>query len=469
MRTQRSVLALAFALLLVVALGTLGYTLIEPGWTVLDSLYMTIITLTTIGFGEVRELSQAGRLFTIGLIVVGVGVAAGLISRIGQVILESGLRKAYGRRRMVERVKKLKNHYILCGYGRIGRSIAMKLYESGIDFVIIESRPEKAEEIATKGFPVVLGDASSDSTLLAAGIENANGTVLCINDDVASVNIALAARELNPEQHIISRGTDPEVEYRLVRAGADTVVYPMRLGGEQIAHLIAEKYHRPVDDAQGASTSLLGYELRVFKNLEEARTVGAMLLEKSAVRPIAIRRNDGSMDRNPKPDASVATGESLLVLIDVEGRTKEATDGRSIPTISWSEDYAVGVGAIDDDHRGLFSRAADFQEAVLEGRGREEVEKVLDLLVTYTEQHFHREEELMQESGYPRLDEHKASHRALTANLMSLVRDRSTVYSDAVWGFLERWLVNHIEEEDQVLAVFLRGSAAARSNQIADT
>jgi voltage-gated potassium channel len=229
MKADKSIVRSILILLGVLLSGTLGYYLIE-NWTILESFYMTVITLSTIGFGEVRELSPQGRIFTVMLIVTGIGLVARLISRLGQLVIESGLNQSLRRKRVMEKVKRLSGHYVLCGFGRIGSSIARKLNENSIDFVVIESNQERFESIQGQGFLVILGDAAEDGTLIAAGIKRAKGTILCIPDDSTNVNIALAARSLNPDQHIFARGSNPSKEYRLIRAGADTVVYPFRLG-----------------------------------------------------------------------------------------------------------------------------------------------------------------------------------------------------------------------------------------------
>ena len=294
MKWDKSLLLLLGLLFTVLIAGASGYMVLEEGWSFLDSLYMTVITLTTIGFGEVRELSPAGRAFTIVLIISGIGVVATIVSRVGQIIVESGLNNTYGRMRMQKRVNKLVDHYIICGYGRIGSSIAHKLYEGSIDFVVIESDPDLVEIAQAKGFAVILGDSTNDATLLAAGIERAKGTLLCINDDSTNVNIALAVRELNPKQNIIARGSDPGVEYRLIRAGADKVVYPLRLGGEQIARLIAEESEDKQDELPSASQSLMGYELKLFKNSETSQSLGDFLRGRPHIRPLAINGKDGA-------------------------------------------------------------------------------------------------------------------------------------------------------------------------------
>jgi voltage-gated potassium channel len=439
-------------LLGVLLTGTLGYYLIEDNWTILESFYMTVITLSTIGFSEVRELSPQGRIFTVLMIIAGIGLVATLLSRLGQMVIESGLNRTLRRRRVLEKVKRLSGHYVLCGFGRIGSSIARKLNENAIDFVVIESDEGRYESIHGQGFLVILGDASEDGTLIAAGIERAKGTILCIPDDATNVNIALAARSLNPDQHIFARGSNPSKEYRLIRAGADTVVYPFRLGGEQIARLIATEKGNSIEDTEAGTLSILGYELKVYKNHVKDQSIAEIIKEKHAVRPVAVRHEDGTMTHNVKPDFEVLVGESVLLLVNQDSDKEPKS---MIVELEWSDELSLGVAQIDDEHRKLFSYAKKFQEAALEGRGQEEVSKLLSLLVDYTETHFHAEEELMKAHKFPGLNEHHMKHQILTQKVIQLHKSKNYIYEDSVWEFLNNWLRDHILIEDKAFAIWM--------------
>lgn len=416
---------------------------------------MTIITITTVGFGEVKLLSRPGQIFTIVIIFLGLGMVTALFARLGQFIVESGVKDLYGRRKMIDRIKRMRNHYLLCGFGRTGSSIARKLHESGIDFVVIDSLEIHIEDASGLGYAVLMGDASSDSVLLEAGIKKARGTVLCVGDDATNVNIALAARELNSEQNIISRGTNPSLEYRLVRAGADSVVYPMRLGGEQIARVIAEEYNNEKSGDRGTSSSMLGYELRVIRNSDGVRTVRELLEEFEAQRPVAIRHYDGGMSHNPMPDDVVEENDSLLLLIHEEKRNRLQQEET---LISWSDDLNIGISKIDKEHKKLYKLIEEFQTAVLEKQGIETIEKRYELFTTYAGSHFHREEVLMRENGYPGHDEHQIQHEELSRQLSEMIRNDCLIFNDDIWNQIDRWFSQHFLGADKDFAEYLQNS-----------
>ena len=444
---------LSLSFLIVLLVGTVGYHAIESNWSYLEALYMTIITITTVGFREVKLLTPRGQVFTIFIIFLGIGMVTTLFARLGQIIVESGVKNLYGRRKMTDRMKRMRNHYLLCGFGRTGSSIARKLNEAGIDFVIIDSLQEHIDDATSLGYSVLKGDASSDSILLDAGIQKARGTVLCVGDDVTNVNIALAARELNNEQNIISRGTNPSLEYRLVRAGADSVVYPMRLGGEQIARSIAQEYTKDTSSDRGSSSSMLGYELRIIRNTEEARAVQDFMEEYQALRPVAIRKRDGDMSHNPTPEDIVEENDSLLLLINEEKRNREKQE---IARLEWTEDINIGFTKIDKEHKRLYRIAADLQAAVLDSSDSESIARCYELLTTFSDGHFHREEVLMRENGYPGLEEHQLQHEELSRQLAGLYsKDRFHV-TDDTWNQIDRWFTQHFLSDDKVFADYLK-------------
>lgn len=227
---QLSVLLL-FGLIVV---GTAGYIVLE-GMTFVQALYMTVITLATVGFREVVELDTSGMLFTTFLIIVGVGTAAWAISNAAEVMLGQTFWKSVQRRRNRDMVEQMRDHYIICGFGRLGRQIGRDLQARGEEFSVVDWAPELEEEMLSEQIPHLPEDATSEDTLLRAGIEYARGIVAALDDDAQNVLTVLTARELNPHLLIIARAGSENLESKLLRAGADRVVTPSSIGGHRLA------------------------------------------------------------------------------------------------------------------------------------------------------------------------------------------------------------------------------------------
>lgn len=226
--------------LIVVGLGTVGYIYIE-GASVLDSFYMTLITLTTVGFGEIIELDTAGRVLTAGLIVTGVALVGTMVAFLAQLIQEGGLGERGRQRRMQRTIDDLRDHYIVCGYGRVGQAVCFTLVEERIEFVVVDRGEWDDEDVRLEGFPFEIGDATQESVLRAAGIERARGLVCALPDDPDNVFIALAARSINPDITIVSRLAHPAAADRLIQAGVDHIVSPYETSGRQMALAALEK------------------------------------------------------------------------------------------------------------------------------------------------------------------------------------------------------------------------------------
>ena len=227
----RSLITLAVLL----AIGISGYMLIE-GWSLLDAAYMTILTFTTVGFAEVRPLSQEGRIFTIFAMVAGVGVMLYILtSAVYMVVEQEALRSLVRRHTMRTRISRLSGHYIVCGFGRVGRAVALKLQDEGVQLVVIDIVEDAVAEAEGCGLLTVHGDPARDAVLRSAQIEGAAGLIAATGKDVDNVYISLTARGLNPNLHIVARASQPDAENKLVRAGADRVVSPYTIGGEHMA------------------------------------------------------------------------------------------------------------------------------------------------------------------------------------------------------------------------------------------
>src|SRR5215212_538939 len=207
----------------VVAFGSVGFTLIE-GWSLADSLYMTVMTVTTVGYGPPLPLSPAGRNFAIFFMVLGVGTAGYLLSTAVQSLVRSEILAAYGERRRHREMSKLKGHYIICGAGRVGRRIVGEMRRAGVPFVVVESNALLAAGLNLPDAQVLIRDATLDETLLEAGIERAAGLAACLAEDAANLYVVLTARTLNPGLRIVSRAVEESAEPKLVRAGANRVI-----------------------------------------------------------------------------------------------------------------------------------------------------------------------------------------------------------------------------------------------------
>ena len=305
------------ALVAVIVLGTLGYSLID-GWPVFDALYMTVITLATVGFKEVHELSPQGKAFTIVLIICGTGIIAYTLTSLLQFTIEGQLRKILGRKKVESRISKLRNHYIICGFGRIGHLICREFQSRPVPFLVVEKAPHHIERLEREGFLYVEGDATEDDTLLAAGIHHAKGLITAVTSDTDNVYITLTARGLNPSLFILARAGEEGSEKKLMRAGASKVISPYTIGASRMAHAIL----RPsVVDFIEIATASEHLELQIE---EIAINAGSDLAGKTLVNSgirrnmgiiiVGIKQTDGQMIFNPPPDKVIDPGSVLIIL-----------------------------------------------------------------------------------------------------------------------------------------------------------
>ncbi|MDI6857294.1 MAG: potassium channel family protein, partial [Dehalococcoidia bacterium] len=230
---QRLAVAAILALALTVA-GVLGYMLLE-GLTFFDAVYQTVTTVTTAGFGEIQPLGFAGRLLTIVLISVGVIIILFVLTTILQVVLEGELGQVLEVRRMKRKIEALRDHFILCGFGRVGEEIGREFTQRKIPFVVVESNPEAIGRARERGYLLVEGDASSDAVLLEAGIERARGLLAASDSDAGNTYITLTAKAMRPEMLVVARAGQPQNQEKLRRAGADRVISPYLIGGRRMA------------------------------------------------------------------------------------------------------------------------------------------------------------------------------------------------------------------------------------------
>ena len=303
-------------LLIIVVTGTLGYTLIEA-WPLLDSLYMTIITITTVGFREVRELSATGKFFTIGLIICSVGIVAYLVRQLAGVIVEDEIRRLMGRRKLEKAINRLRDHYIVCGHGRIGSYICEEFRDEGLPFVVIE-RDEHVIRSMGEGLVYVRGDATDEKTLIDAGVKRAKALITAVASDADNLYITLTARGLNPNLYILSRATEEKAERKLISAGANKVVAPYLIGAHRMAMAIIRPAVVELMEIAMKRESL-HLQLKEIKVNDTANLPGTTLRE-SGIRSkldlivVAIKREDGSMLFNPAFDTSIEKGDTLITL-----------------------------------------------------------------------------------------------------------------------------------------------------------
>jgi len=309
------------ACLSVIIFGLLGYMIIENA-SFLDALYMTVITITTVGFHEVVPLSPAGKIFTIILIFVGVSFVFYIFGKFTETIVEGGLRKSLGRINMDKKMAKVKDHYIVCGYGRIGKVICESFIEAGHNFVIIENDPEEIEKIVKGKFMFVEGEAADDENLVRAGVQRAQGLVSVVSSDADNVYITLSAKELNPKLLILSRASGRKgAETKLRRAGADKVISPYDIGARQMANMIL----RPNVDAfidLTVRANKLGLLLEEIVIPASASFINRSLADSGLrknydVIVVAIKRkSNGDMIFNPSYLATIGPGDTIIVLGD---------------------------------------------------------------------------------------------------------------------------------------------------------
>lgn len=316
MLTFRKIATLTGSLLAILLLGSLGYVWLE-GWSFFDALYMTVTTLTTVGYGEVHPLSPLGKAYNMVLILAGMGLLFYIVTSLARVVVEGEIVAALGKRKLVKMIKKLSGHYIICGFGRIGEIIARQLRQRDVPLVIIENNPELLMELEKSGYSFVPGDATKEEVLQEAGIERARGLVSVVRSDAANVYIILTARSLNPGLFIVARGEEAGSEQKLLRAGADKVESPYEMGGRKMAHAIL----RPT-----VTTFMeLAMHEGVEWSMEEIRVgeTSAMIgqpLKDSGIRQkynlivVAIKRADGEMLFNPTPEMLIQAGDTLILL-----------------------------------------------------------------------------------------------------------------------------------------------------------
>jgi len=304
-------------LLLVIGSGTVGYIWIE-GWSVFDALYMTIITISTVGFAEVHPLSLAGRVLTLFVIISGIGILTYSLGLVARIFVEGELQRLFGRRKLEKKISQLKDHYIICGFGRIGSTIANELSAENIPLVVIEQAPLHVEQIEACHYLYLNLDATSDATLLKAGLLRAKGLVTAVSSDADNVFIALTAKGLRPDIFILARASETKNEDKLLRAGASRVVCPYQMGGRRMAEIL----QRPtvvdfIDNTMMNSALDLKMEEAVIGS--SSSLIGKTILTSNVrqdfgVIIVAIKKTTNEMIYNPLPSEIFEAGDVIVII-----------------------------------------------------------------------------------------------------------------------------------------------------------
>jgi voltage-gated potassium channel len=314
-RAQKNLHHALLFLLFVLLTGILGYRILEE-WSFLDSLYMTLISVTTTGFKEVHPLSDGGKIFTLILIVVGFSTLAYAAGRGAQYFFEEEI--FFGRTKMTKKVEKFNNHTIVCGYGRMGREICEELADNDSPFVVVDKNEEAISVLEEKGYPYFVGDAVEDEALIKAGIEKARALIAVLSSDADNVFLVLSARGLNRNLKILARAETESSQRKLIKAGADKVVLPYLLGGKRIAMSLVKPavmdFFEMLIAERRFELSMEQVELSVNSELCDLELQKTFIRSDLDIIIVAIQRSDGEIIYNPGGKTQLRAGDKLLAI-----------------------------------------------------------------------------------------------------------------------------------------------------------
>jgi len=325
-RFPRRILYALTAVAIAIGSGTIGFYFIE-GLSLLDSLYLSAQTVTTVGYGDIAPHTTGGRIFALVLMIGGVGVVLYALTTAVQTIVQSAIIATMNQKRQSRRMGKMRNHYIICGAGRVGSHLVRALLGSEDSFIVIERDPLRVAELTDLGVAVLVRDATLEESLREAGVEHAQGLAACLPDDADNVYVVLTARDLNPGLHIVARAAEHQAEAKLFRAGANRVVAPTIIGGHRMAMALTKP---AVHDFLGSITAN-NLEL-AFEQLNvepESALVGKKLSETNIrseldIVVVSIRRSDGQVLFNPSGEVTIAAGDMLIAIGHAESLVKLA-------------------------------------------------------------------------------------------------------------------------------------------------
>jgi voltage-gated potassium channel len=310
------IIRITIAIVLVIIFSTVGYVLIEK-WSWFDSIYMTFITISTVGFKEVHELSKIGQIFTIIVIIGGTGTMLYAATTVVQYFLEGHLASILGRRHMKEEIGKLKDHIILCGYGKVGREVARVFQDEETKFIVVEGNKEIVDKATSDGYLCIQGDATSDDVLKQAGIQTARALVTALASDADNLYVTLSAKQLRPDIFVVARVYSEDSETKMKRAGADRTMSPYGIGGRRLAMLTL----RPiVVDFIDMTTTTTGRQL-VLEDVEimsgsimDGLTVKEWQGKSHGTQILAIKKKNKSLLTNPPPETKLELGDEVVII-----------------------------------------------------------------------------------------------------------------------------------------------------------
>jgi voltage-gated potassium channel len=315
-RIARRIVLIAALIVFTMCIGTAGFQLLE-GYPLFDAFYMTLITITTVGYQEIRPLSHAGRVFNSFLILFGVSAMFVAVGAMTQTIIELQLQDRYGQRRKKRAIMHMKDHYIVCGFGRVGRNAAFELQRNGVPFVVIDRGEQRVERATQAGMAAILADATRDEVLREAGVERARGFIAALATDADNVFVILSVKTLNPRLTVVTRASEEDAEEKLRRAGADTVLSPYSIAGHRLAQALMRPHVVQLLDFAGRAVGLdvTMEQLRVAPDSTRAsRSLGSLAPHEAGLIVLAIGKPDGKMIFNPPIDTEVFGGDVLIVM-----------------------------------------------------------------------------------------------------------------------------------------------------------
>jgi voltage-gated potassium channel len=300
----------------VLAIGTTGFYFLE-GWPLLESAYVATQTVTTVGYGDITPVSHAGRMFTVLLMLLGVGTVLYGLTNIVQAVVQSGMIDALCSRRRIREMEKLENHYIVCGAGRVGRRIIRSLRRQSLPFVIMERNEERVQEFRSDNVHILIGDSTLEANLMQAGVTRARGLATCLPDDADNVYVVLTARGLNPDLHIVARAVEEQAEPKLIRAGASRVVAPIIIGSQSMARALLKPAIADFMESIVAESLDLVFEEVAIDN--RSGLAGKVLRETNVMSElnlivVAVRRGSGELEFHPNGDTLINKGDLLIVI-----------------------------------------------------------------------------------------------------------------------------------------------------------